>query len=478
MNDREYEEFLRSNEENGSLKMSKVAELFKRSAMRIVVYVLIALIISTSILLMIITYNTEKQYQTKVTFNNKNISAGMTPWDSTQDVDNLIRSSAIVSEAMRQTGFTEEEIAASIEDVLKELSVQAIVTETNQEETELTEKYAFAYTISLAKIDGVDWKRETYITLVENITDTFIRAQKESFTIKGNLNDMSGFDASNYNYLQNIDMISSGLNVASSLTESLVSLDSSFRATSTSKTFAEIRAILNGIKENISSLSSYIISTGVESGNLSKEINYIQAKANELSSKKAPLEASLTQLLAALKEVGITTIVNTDGTLTVKGDSELARPIIDEYNRVAKEHREVSIDLGKWGASDAEGYWGQYATNNAAYNTLNDDQKNQIKAQTQSLIDSNLSQLKSAINILNKTIESYNVEGALKDFVKKTSPAKETTAKLVSTAIFLVTEIVVAMIAVMVALAVTNKKGKINFKKFKSKELAEEKVEE
>ncbi|MEG1609270.1 MAG: hypothetical protein RR348_05325, partial [Clostridia bacterium] len=76
---------------------------------------------------------------------------------------------------------------------------------------------------------------------------------------------------------------------------------------------------------------------------------------------------------------------------------------------------------------------------------------------------------------LNNTIADYNKESHLKDFVKKTAPATETTTKAVSTMVFVVVELVVAIAAMAGALFVTNRRGKMNFKKAQDEK---EKVEE
>lgn len=473
-NNQEYEEFL-TTENNGSMSFKKLSELFKRSALRILVFVIIALVISTSVLLMIIAFNTEKQYQTKVTFNNKYIESGMSPWNATMDISNNIRSSSSVSDAMRKSGFTEEEITQNLDLVLGNLTVVAVAVPPVANEKVTTEVYAYAYRINLPKLDGVKWSKEKYTMLLDNITDNFVLNFKETYSVKAYSDSLGNFDSSKYNYMQSYDTLMASLIKMEGIINSLSNSTEQYRSTITGKTFNDIKAEAGALRSVLATFNSYMVSTGVSSGSSSgTELDFMKSKINTLTGQSKANKEALVSLQAALDTIKQTTSVNPDGTIVIHGvSSDAQMKIIDNYNKTLLELRSIDVERIKIGGEDGtKGDLAQYTTQNGLFEAKSEEVKTAERTKAVASINSIKENLAKVTEDLNKTIEDYNEQYLLKSFLKKTAPATEMTTKLVSTMTFLVVEVIVVLAAMTVALIVTSKKGKLNFKK--SKEEKEE----
>lgn len=479
---KEYEEFLQS-ENNGSLSFKKVSAVLKRSGLRILIYLIVALIISTSVLLMIIAFNTEKQYQSKITFNNKNIESGMSPWDSTMDITNQLRSSNVVSSAMRKIGFTEEELLATLESVIASLSVVPIAAPIPAKDDKVTiEVYAYAYRINMQKMEGVKWSRDKHIMLLNEITDTFIATFKEQYSYKTFANDLAGFDSARYNYMQSFDLMNASVNQLNSMVKDMAAVDGTFRSTKNGKSFNDISSSVNAIKSVLDTFNGFLVSTGVASESVSgKEIDFIKSKITKLEAQVKAIDEKTASLLDAIKEIGADYKIEGNGQVViVSGNAEILKTLVTEYNVALKERLALSSDLVMWagvGTPRVGGMLNQYTEANVKFEAKTVEEKAVLMAQSVSMIDQIKKGLGNVTTEFNTVITDFNVEGVNKNFVKKTAPAAEHTVKLISTMMFIVIEIVVMLVAGMVAIAVTTKKGKLNFKMSKEEKNNEPKVE-
>ncbi|MEG1609008.1 MAG: hypothetical protein RR348_03995, partial [Clostridia bacterium] len=363
-NNQEYEEFL-ATEDNGSLSFKKVSDLFKRSALRILIYVLIAVIVSTSLLLMVMAFKTDKQYQSKITFNNKHIEEGMSPWNATMDITNTLRSSSAVSEAMRKSGFSEEVITENLGKVLAGLAVESIAAPIEKkDEKPTTEVYAYAYRITLPHIDGVKWTKESYTMLLDNIVDTFVATFKSTYSIKSYSDSLANFDVSKYNYFQSYDSLRASLVKMETIVSSMSDMAEGYRASSTGKTFNDIKAEALALESSLMTFNSFMVSSGVSSGSASgSEIDFITQKITDLKAQSTPLKASLTSLEQVIKDTKQTIVVNANGTITLdNANTDIQKSLVNNYNKTLTQLQMVDAELAKW--EGGTGMLTQYQTAN------------------------------------------------------------------------------------------------------------------
>ena len=85
---------------NGELTFKMIWQRIKRSGVRIIVYILIALIVGAGILGLADVIFSKSQFETRITYYYEGVEEGTDPWGGQMDFVNGVKSVSNVSKAL------------------------------------------------------------------------------------------------------------------------------------------------------------------------------------------------------------------------------------------------------------------------------------------------------------------------------------------------------------------------------------------
>lgn len=452
-----------------SLTLKDIYKGLKLSFVRIVVYVMITVLLGTAIMMVVRSVAVNKNFESQITFNNREIEAGLSPWDGTINISNKVKSSYNVSKALSNVGLTEEEITNCLDRVISGLMVTAIVVEDKEkDETKKPEVYAYKYRITLEYNKSLNWDNNKYVAVVDAITDQYISSFRSDYSYRELAKSIENVNLKTLDYIQVGEAIRQTIAYNDVILKSLVEDGDSFRSTNSGYTFSELSAINKSLIAKINVLESYIVNTGVQRNIEPSELNYINQKIKILSKQEDALIKECADLATAVDKAKPPGDNIIGGGAPIEGankDKQYAyyAALIEKYTNKLAELTSVSIECAKWTEMN-----NIYVGKNLDFNDdikTPPEKKAAIRAATDALITEIKNELTGTATAINKTIEDYNASDRLKNYIKKTLPAKVNVSPVLNMMALLCIDGALLIGATICAIAVTKKKGKMYLRK-------------
>ncbi len=424
-----------SYQNNDELTFSQIFGMIKKSFKRAVLYVLASVILATSVLLVV---------KTLTSYKSSTSTIYVSPKSEITQQDVTANKAIAVQRALEsfEYGKNDEKFDNSI---LNSLSINAIVPEKLDTQTEF-KPTTYVLTLNGKNVSGIT------IAQQNELLDSISRELLNSFglsempnaeiytTLENDLQTSEYFQIADELYLQAEDIL---LVVDSQINSAPKA--SGYQDPNSGKTLADLSNTLKVLLKRIDNLKTNILINKIENGG-TLEI-YLQTKKNQANAEVSSYE---TAVLASQK--ALDTFPS-----GVAGGSSNNTYVIDSaaYENLAKEHNKLLI-LKQHADSELQLYTQYFETYSSSTNTASEADKT-ATAET----------LKAICNDLNSTLESYktlaheyNQNYFVTTETKILTPAHSYKESFLSTTMIILIDLLVAIVAYIVAFAISNKKVK------------------
>lgn len=452
------------------LTFRKIGAYLKRSILRIVVYVLVAMIIVSAVMGVYTAFGSNYEYQLVLVFNNKGIENGAGPWDSSLNVSGAVRTSYIVSGALDKCGYTEDQITSLTEKVLEHLTVTAIHTQRDEE----TPQNAFSYAISIVNGKSLGLGKTQTVQLLDEIATQYVADFRSDYSYKTYTASGASLTSDRLNYLQIANEFDILLDDFRTVVTNMNEINPTFRATDSKMTFAEMNSYLIGVQNAILDLRVYARENGIESIAVDNNTAvsgsaYIDQKILELTQQSASLQKisdNYTALVEQAAKHNPNITLGENGNYTINTSDPEFYALIRRSEQAKTAAELASAELKKWEGYKAQGTYGdtsKFATATPEERALmraTADAKVNAILQSLSADASQISADGAIIAKYNSAIAEYNRTELLKNGVRIASSARVVSTSPISTMVFLMGNIACALVAALLAIGVTNFKAK------------------
>ncbi|MFA6867181.1 MAG: hypothetical protein WCR54_06650 [Clostridia bacterium] len=473
------------------LTIGDVFALIKKGWVRIVAYILIAAVVVGGITIgIMIGTSSEDSYQAMVSFNYEGVEKGFDPWGGSLDISN-IKSDAIVLKALKDNGFvTDNEERTTIknniisnisiagvvpEDTMKKiLIIKDIATKNPSQLNDLNDLsyYSTSYVITITKSNKINLKKNDYI----NILNAIVNEYAEDFKAKYGFSDVLGsaiagdINIEQYDYIELVDLYETQINDMIYYLETRISNNSDYRTTSTKLSFQDMENRLLRLKNfDLKQMQTFIFKEGLAKDNISVNADvYIEEKLNDYDREIARQEI-LIEAVATKKDINNTPLDLTDDqyvmnyepqyNTTETSDGATIRTLAngDDYTLMLNKFTTYQTKLAD--LNNLKSLWTDRQSSFGNNSTAEE------KAIGDVMISNLDTQLKVEAEIINDGVQEYIDNEVLKEAVSISVAANAQDKDNLSFSLLGIILIVTIIIAFVIALGVTSKKGnKINIK--------------
>ena len=452
---------------NGELTFKVIWEKLKISGVRILVYCLIAAVVVGGLLGICDIFVSQSQYETSITYYYSGVENGSDPWGGSNDVISDIKSASNVSKALQSLEYSEQEIDALVGLIIRNLN---IISSTNNEVTAedgttLSANYSFRIVLSQnSEIDKQLKSRNDYNNIINAITVEHINSFKSKYSIGTSLTKLESVES--YNYFRKYTAVETYTKIMQEEIKIWQKMAPDFVSASQNINFAALNARIDGVKFKADSYLNFILFNGINANNESDYID-MQLKAAE------DLIAIYDEEIIKQNEVLSALMKNQDSSIGT-GGTVIINPPDDKVLKSVVDAVALAIE-NKVAAQVAKDNWTSYKNyfDVSGYNSLSDEQKQELKNTAAVLESQILSEVNAVIDSYMTMISEYNDGYNVNSLVRMSSIPMQSTNSPITLKIGLIIEIMTIMVAAVVALIVTSKKGKMNIKKKKNFEQAQ-----
>lgn len=443
---------------NGELTFKMIWQRIKRSGVRIIVYVLIALIVGAGILGLADVIFSKSQFETRITYYYEGVEEGTDPWGGQMDFVNGVKSVSNVSKALSiKCGYSEEEVAELLDPVIKNLTVITDTTNVNKnaEEVILNADYNFRIIITQSgEIDKYLNSKNDYYNMVDAITSTYIESFKNKYSYS---TDLSAISSVGTNYLDKYYNIRNLLVIMKSEADSLAAKAPLFESTTANLSFSNLAKRAEALALEIDTYKYYIVSNGIDSGS---EKSNIDAKVQEYTDRVATYEKNVTTYTTAFEKLCSQSniIVPSDPSQIYQIVNQQGKEIIDNLIASIYTLTEAQNNLNDW-------TYYKTCYENANFSSKPEEEKNQIIANADAMEAALIADANAVLAAYQNMIKDYNESYNVQSLVRVTSQATKTKDSPITLVVFVIIEAVVLILAVIIAMGVTAKKGEMILRK-------------
>lgn len=427
------------------LTLKDIFNIIKKGWVRIIVYILVAALIASAVLVTIYTSNKQVEYATNVRFNNSNLASGVSEWGTDFDYSSIVKSVEVVNAALVECGYEGEKLDELSKWVTKNIKVVA-----NEEKNDLGEIIINNgnLNIVLKKSNELRLIDSDYKAIVDEIARQSITYIRNKYSYKIDFANVSGVDYTSTNFVKVYEILYKEYVQLNSILDSILSIDSSFRSTQTKQSFQDIKNRINFVSSDINSLVSYFTQNAVKNTENQREdeASYIDRKVAEYMVQIDNLESSITKL---------GTIIDSSKPVIVAGENVVQFGLSSEdYYDLIKQYKAMQDELI------------QLKTEKQTLETLQVSYSGVIitEASKQALVKAMISdiqiELSSIYDDMSIGVEEYNKEALLINAIKIETPAQKISQSVLSASIIIILEFVIIVLAAIVAMVVTNSKMK------------------
>ena len=443
---------------NGELTFKMIWQRIKRSGVRIIVYVLIALIVGAGILGLADVIFSKSQFETRITYYYEGVEEGTDPWGGQMDFVNGVKSVSNVSKALSiKCGYSEEEVAELLDPVIKNLTVITDTTNVNKntEEVILNADYNFRIIITQSgEIDKYLNSKNDYYNMVDAITSTYIESFKNKYSYS---TDLSAISSVGTNYLDKYYNIRNLLVIMKSEADSLAAKAPLFESTTANLSFSNLAKRAEALALELDTYKYYIVSNGIDSGS---EKSNIDAKVQEYTDRVATYEKNVTTYTTAFEKLC------SQSNIIVPSDPSQIYQIVNQQGKEIIDNLITSIDTLTEAQNNLND-WTYYKTcyENANFSSKPEEEKNQIIANADAMEAALIADANAVLAAYQNMIKDYNESYNVQSLVRVTSQATKTKDSPITLVVFVIIEAVVLILAVIIAMGVTAKKGEMILRK-------------
>lgn len=443
---------------NGELTFKMIWQRIKRSGVRIIVYVLIALIVGAGILGLADVIFSKSQFETRITYYYEGVEEGTDPWGGQMDFVNGVKSVSNVSKALSiKCGYSEEEVAELLDPVIKNLTVITDTTNVNKnaEEVILNADYNFRIIITQSgEIDKYLNSKNDYYNMVDAITSTYIESFKNKYSYSTGLSAISSVGT---NYLDKYYNIRNLLVIMKSEADSLAAKAPLFESTTANLSFSNLAKRAEALALELDTYKYYIVSNGIDSGS---EKSNIDAKVQEYTDRVATYEKNVTTYTTAFEKLC------SQSNIIIPSDPSQIYQIVNQQGKEIIDNLITSIDTLTEAQNNLND-WTYYKTcyENANFSSKPEEEKNQIIANADAMEAGLIADANAVLAAYQNMIKDYNESYNVQSLVRVTSQATKTKDSPITLVVFVIIEAVVLILAVIIAMGVTAKKGEMILRK-------------
>lgn len=443
---------------NGELTFKMIWQRIKRSGVRIIVYVLIALIVGAGILGLADVIFSKSQFETRITYYYEGVEEGTDPWGGQMDFVNGVKSVSNVSKALSiKCGYSEEEVAELLDPVIKNLTVITDTTNVNKnaEEVILNADYNFRIIITQSgEIDKYLNSKNDYYNMVDAITSTYIESFKNKYSYS---TDLSAISSVGTNYLDKYYNIRNLLVIMKSEADSLAAKAPLFESTTQNLSFSNLAKRAEALALELDTYKYYIVSNGIDSGS---EKSNIDAKVQEYTDRVATYEKNVTTYTTAFEKLC------SQSNIIIPSDPSQIYQIVNQQGKDIIDNLIASIDTLTEAQNNLND-WTYYKTcyENANFSSKPEEEKKQIIANADAMEAGLIADANAVLAAYQNMIKDYNESYNIQSLVRVTSQATKTKDSPITLVVFVIIEAVVLILAVIIAMGVTAKKGEMILRK-------------
>lgn len=452
-------------EENnsGELTFKMIWQKIKVSGVRILVYSLIAVIIVGGILGICDIFVSKSQYETSITYYYSGVELGNDPWGGQEDVIADIRSVGNVSAALKNLEYSDAEVDALLSPIIRNLNVIKSVGNEVKDEDDVLVSANYKYRIVLSQDSQIDShlkSRNDYNNILSSITTTYIDTFKSKYSFATSLTKMEGVD--NYNYFQRYSAIRDNIKMLSEEATTWAKKAPDFVSTSQKISFASLNARIESASLKLDSYLSHILFNGMDD---MREGEYIESKIKEASD----LMATYNDEITAYNEVLSTIMSNPNAGVSGSGTIIVTPPDVEEITEAIA----IAVEK-KSNAQSEKNVWSNYKEyfDSTDYKSKSDEQRQALRNVALDLGSKALAEYNAVIDVYKAMIEEYNSGYNVAQLVRSVSTPKQSNTSVLTLKIGAIIEIAAILVAVVVAMFVTSKKGSMKLRK--NKQFAEQ----
>lgn len=449
---------------NGELTFKMIWQKIKESGVRIVVYCLIALIVMGGILGVCDIFVSQSQYETNVTYFYSGVESGKDPWGGSVDVISDIKSVSNVSSALQSLEYSDEEIDALVGLIIRNLNIVASTHNevTAEDGTTLSANYSFRIVLSQnAQIDSHLKSRNDYNNIVNAITTTHINNFKSKYSIGTSLTKLESVDS--YNYFKKVSAIDSYLKLMKGEISTWQKMAPDFISTSQNINFATLNARVDGAALKLDSYLNHILFNGIETNNESEYIELRLQAATDLITIYDEEITKQNEVLATLMQNPDTSVSGGGTVIVTPPDEKVLKVTVDAIAAAIENKRNAQEEKNKW--TNYKKYF-----NESGFNNLSEEQKQSLISTANSLETLVLAEVNAVIDSYKAMIEEYNAGYNVSSLVRVSAVPQQSINSPITMKIGIIVELMTIVIATIVAMFVTSKKGKLNLKRKKNLE--------
>lgn len=296
--------------ETDEITFAGIGRLIKRSALRIVVYLIIGVLAASLIALPIKMFvKTSPAAVAQLEYVYSGIESGLDPSGATFD-KNQIRNTTVVAAAITAAGLggkltevTAVRDAIVISDVLskeyQDLRDRAASgdEEAQRQLNEMT-YVPTKYEISIGNLEGLGLNRKESVRLLDCILAAYRDWFAEVYSDKAAFStELFNFDVNTVEFLMYYSRYEASLKAVDAYVQSFENVDTSFRSPTSKKSFTDLHSIYTVLKNSLDEYFSFISINAV-----ARNLIYVQSEIEQTITRlEKELDSSATQI-AALQE--------------------------------------------------------------------------------------------------------------------------------------------------------------------------------
>ena len=425
------------------ITFSEIFALMKKGWQRILIYVLIAVILSTAVLVVLRATISSVEYATKVTFTTTSIKE-KDNWIPSKNIDSIVKSDAVINAALAKCGFSDEEIVK-----LQEKGFKSSVSTYVEESMTDAEKnsYPSIVRISIKRKGSYGLSKSQYNSIVEALTDVALSTIKSKYAVEVTMGDIE-LDFNEMNYLQAYATLRDFINEYKTYLNNCDSELLAFKSTESKESVAELKSKVSSLENQLSVIESYLVNKKVANNKTSisiSELNYVKLKVTNLTQEKTVLSTRITETASLLEKVK--PVINNYASGDVSISNESYYEYLETYNELQDEYKEINLELVTW-------------TNMETAYTASTDNSEEANTLIQGLFNEVVEKYKNSLTSLKATVQEYNETSLLNSAVYESDSVSTVMGDEISVILILAVDVVVIVIMLIIALAVTRKQEK------------------
>lgn len=261
---------------NGELTFKMIWQRIKQSAVRILVYVIIALIIGAGVMGIADIILSKSQFETKITYYYEGVEEGKDPWGGQMDFINGIKSPSNVSSALAQCKYTEEEIKELTDPVIKNLTVAVDISDEKKNKEEIITSAQYNFRIILTQNSDIDKlinSKNDYSNIVSAITSNYLSNFKSRYSYNTSLVSLTANNAKNY--IAKYNTVKDNLNQFMTEIGTLNEIAPNYVSSQENYTFGLLMSKASAIANELENFKSYILSNSITTSNVRPARNLV-----------------------------------------------------------------------------------------------------------------------------------------------------------------------------------------------------------